>query len=138
MSALAHEHDEALVIVARAEAFRANASLDMLGQIVREAAGVRHDDGNATARAKIASRAACVSGRDAAEIAAFLGEIASVHFDDDASSRLAAVPHATSPGSTHSTRRTSATACAICRRSGAISRSTGRASGQTSCSTTRR
>lgn len=89
---IARDHRDALLLVARAEAFRANASLDMIGQIVREGAGIGPDDDDATARARLAARAACVSalGREPSEIAALLGEIASVHFDDAASPRLAA------------------------------------------------
>jgi len=89
---IAREDGDALVLVARAEAFRANASLDLIGQIIREAAGVRADDAQQEARARILSMAAKVAstGADPKDTAALLGEIASIRFEDDASPRLAA------------------------------------------------
>jgi hypothetical protein len=89
---IARERGHALVLVARAEAFRANASLDMLGQIVREAAGIRAGDTLDEARAKTLSIASKVAagGADPKHTAALLGEIASIRFEDDASARLAA------------------------------------------------
>jgi tetratricopeptide (TPR) repeat protein len=89
---IAREHGEALVLVARAEAFRANASLDMIGQIVREAAGIRADETLDAARSRLLALAstASVTGHDSGDIAALLGEIASVPFEDSASARLAA------------------------------------------------
>ncbi len=88
---IASAHPDALILLARADALREKASLDALGQLVRDAAGVRVGDDPAVACERIAARAACVARekRDPADVAAFLGEIASVPFADSASPRLA-------------------------------------------------
>jgi eukaryotic-like serine/threonine-protein kinase len=85
---IAREQPDAAVVVARAEAFRSNASLDMIGQLIRDAAGVREGEKHARARLIARTHDVRAPGYEPGEIAALLGEIASIPFADSASPRL--------------------------------------------------
>lgn len=78
-----------LVLLGEGDRVRAGSPLAVLGSAIREASGVQPTDIPAVAHGRIAALVQSV-GKDRAEVAAFLGEIAGVHFPDEGLVRLGA------------------------------------------------
>ena len=71
------------VWVGRADVTSAGAPFGILAQMIRKQAAIGEDDAPAAAREKLSARVArCVGPEDVSRVAAFLGEIAAVRFEE--------------------------------------------------------
>jgi tetratricopeptide (TPR) repeat protein len=80
------------IYVARAEQLRAGSPLDLLGGLLRAAAGIQAVDGASDARDKLVAlvRRRVPGEAERVDVAEFLGELAGTPFPDEASERLRA------------------------------------------------
>jgi tetratricopeptide (TPR) repeat protein len=78
------EERETNVWVGRADVTSAGVPFGILSQMIRRQAGITEDDAPAAAREKLSARIAChVAAEDVARVAAFVGEITAVRFEDE-------------------------------------------------------